>query len=508
MSKLGSSYFRTRATSSFFRDGNSGSSDRSSESPTGLSATDIAGNLFTANLSKSPPSSGINASNATWKPDSSYSRQGSSQSEVIAEDECSDNNHNDQASGIKPIHSNKETVKSENKLDNDSKAKEESDSCDWGWSQSATDREKLTSSLVENKILNPLPLTTSTINYSILKETNLNSAADIPNGVFPSTNYNEALISLDRQAANTVKSIQRLLDAQSRLLLSTNLGSAGKAHIRGIRRQLTLAMAQLSQLATAKGHILTKLSSAQRYIFTRLQSCSNRKIQIFEELNRVRKDAEKDTKLLKVKETQVNTDHEIAATEAEIERLTQRLVQLKNKKAMVDNNLDRSMSIIESRTSRFVSMIATTTEAESRYVQLAQAQQVLPNFSDTLQAKDAAKTKEALAIHLKAIENMQSTVTHETEALCDGTVVWRAVCDTVQEAERTIKQAVFVNKEQQDGTINIILKILTDSEKVLRERYDLTVKKNWSLLMVAVGHELEAIRQGISILQASERSSA
>lgn len=142
---------------------------------------------------------------------------------------------------------------------------------------------------------------------------------------------------------------------------------------------------------------------------------------------------------------------------------------------------------------------------ESRLANLKKEQEKLcatkDSLSSIIDSRKSSYLAELQLLHKKdATLYSQETfeqVSREEQALEKGLVVWTSVCNELQKTE---SQMVELQHQREP-----LLEMLGSTLKFLTLQLDLAVKQNWSLLVVAISHEVQAVHNAISILQSQEK---
>lgn len=126
---------------------------------------------------------------------------------------------------------------------------------------------------------------------------------------------------------------------------------------------------------------------------------------------------------------------------------------------------------------------------------------------------------DTLKLQLEAVNDQYEQSAMEQEALRDGIIVWKDVCIIVDTMENAIQRVAMessvaltsslhagTNSESFLSSANAtltrkIIQALKEANNALEDRLDLAVKNNWSLLVVAISHELEASKRALEMVQ-------
>lgn len=100
-----------------------------------------------------------------------------------------------------------------------------------------------------------------------------------------------------------------------------------------------------------------------------------------------------------------------------------------------------------------------------------------------------------------ASARQRKLIRRDKKALEDGAVVWKAVVTEITTFERTLR--VKTSSKQADETLEALSQAMDKVIETVETHFDNAKTKKWNLLVVAVGSELEALKQGKEMLQQS-----
>lgn len=179
-----------------------------------------------------------------------------------------------------------------------------------------------------------------------------------------------------------------------------------------------------------------------------------------------------------------NLEKEQSGINAEINQLLFNLKQLESRKKEIANRLMHLRSIVESKSSSFkheIEMLSPTTSLSSPSSTSLQIDQQVESY-----------TRE-----VDAITGQYEHAELEISALRDGVVVWKDACITVQETESKLLQSLSNSTILDKGLVNSLLESAVSK---LSTHLSLAKSNNWSLLTVAISHELEAMKEAHSLV--------
>uniref|UniRef100_A0A060T6I9 ARAD1B12562p n=1 Tax=Blastobotrys adeninivorans TaxID=409370 RepID=A0A060T6I9_BLAAD len=189
-------------------------------------------------------------------------------------------------------------------------------------------------------------------------------------------------------------------------------------------------------------------------------------VRLQQEITSIESDSElaKEVHLLQTEQTEIND---------EIAKLEFRLKTLLSRKQEISKRLLYLKSTVESKSSSYHHELQSLKPPEDTEV-------------------------EAYERQVDAIRDHVTSTEQEVQALSDGLVVWRDVCQEVGELEANLVSCLKASdpsraKSMIEATIGRV-----------QEKLDLATKYNWSLLVVAIGHELQALKRALELLKQND----
>lgn len=220
-----------------------------------------------------------------------------------------------------------------------------------------------------------------------------------------------------------------------------------------------------------------------------------------------------------------NTTSELSVFETSQKRLDK--LQSKVSHISQESKEARRLAVINQRETEVVYEIQ---QLESRLSKLKQERTDIQNLQESLTSIIGARSSsylgeiELIGNNMKPLIKKYPQIIKEKEALDNGLVVWSLVCNRLKEMERDMAQIQKDAKEKGlkgkdeeasggngndssgGGDINkSILELLKSGLEFLTTQLDTAVAENWSLLTVAISHEVEAVRNAISIINSREK---
>ncbi|ANB11008.1 hypothetical protein AWJ20_3802 [Sugiyamaella lignohabitans] len=98
---------------------------------------------------------------------------------------------------------------------------------------------------------------------------------------------------------------------------------------------------------------------------------------------------------------------------------------------------------------------------------------------------------------VEALKDRESAARKEATALSDGVVVWKDTCETVSDLERRLS----LLPKQDRSDVKKISTMLNETLARLTRNLDVSEDNKWSLLSVAISQEVEALKQGIELVE-------
>lgn len=110
--------------------------------------------------------------------------------------------------------------------------------------------------------------------------------------------------------------------------------------------------------------------------------------------------------------------------------------------------------------------------------------------------KDAAKDQDIALVQARMDLSQKSLedANFEVDALERGLTLWDQVCALTGTVESSLKSAKSTDE---------LLETLTEAQTALSSHFEHASNNNWTLLSVAISHELEAVNRGIQIIKSN-----
>lgn len=358
----------------------------------------------------------------------------------------------------------------------------------------------------------------------------------------------DALLGLARQEAHLQSTIQSLLDAQSEGLLAGLGGGAGhdegssvgsrtptteksvkmrkprspipvrqpiqrKMGLRGARRGISRAISDLAHLKGQELSVLEDEVFQRKEVVDTIQNFQRKSTGIREQI----RDIESEDASRRVEDLK----GEAAALDIEIHDMETRLYEMKARQRHLLRDIDGLNNSVQSKLSSYKSALAIAEKDIKRFLNRPPLEGAttssstprdgiwsLPKERRTLEMAQDHYTDEqsTLRTHISAVSDEQS-------ALEEGAEVWRLVVLEVTSMEKLLReemqrmqapsQLLETSGEQRDASQGMkkIVKSMQKARERIEEKLDLAEAKGWKLLVVCVGAELEAMVEGMGVLE-------
>lgn len=195
---------------------------------------------------------------------------------------------------------------------------------------------------------------------------------------------------------------------------------------------------------------------------------------------------------------------EITETEQKLNRMRQRHAHLLEQISQIENSVQSrlatyvtSLNILEDEIQQWLARPPSpSTQPKSGSPQKADFY-TLPVNRRTLDIARDHWTDEH-----GSLDRQRKTIRRERRALEQGALVWKEVITEITNFERLLqKEMSSLDAANSPDNMNKLLAKMDDVIVAVEEKFETATKKNWKLLIVCIGAELEAFRQGRNILQ-------
>ena len=212
---------------------------------------------------------------------------------------------------------------------------------------------------------------------------------------------------------------------------------------------------------------------------------------------------------LKTRHLQTEADalqEEITQTEQKLARMRRRHRSLLEEIAQVDNSVQSklssyqaSLTILEKEIKNFLSNppIPDENKSNSNLLSLPLSRRTLDIAHSYFASVDAA------------IQKRSSATKKERKALEQGAAVWKDCVSNIIDFEQHLKQEMAsLNPSNSEASISGLLSAMDNVIASVEDKFHLAKSKNWKLLIVCIGAELEAFKQGRAILEGASGTPA
>lgn len=287
-----------------------------------------------------------------------------------------------------------------------------------------------------------------------------------------------------------ISRLQSIIDKQGTLLSGEQLANSSD-NLPRVRRQLWRTMQKLAIINEELTDIYARETNNRERQLTQIREISEHETQIRVRLQQIEKNNESAEKLnvLQVRETELEDEkHQLKKRLQEVEK---ELIKIKKDK----NELD---SVVSSMKSSYLMELEECAIKKKKILKHNPIKQ-----HDTLKENVEAQT-EVLLFEMEAYKEDYNKTQREQKALEDGYLVWKSGCDSLKNLEVSIKRILGTSDSSMKK------KITTDIETCLKKAIDhleelleLSRSNEWSLLIVALSQELEALYQSKNLLESN-----
>lgn len=357
----------------------------------------------------------------------------------------------------------------------------------------------------------------------------------------------DALLSLSRQEAHLQNTIQSLLDAQSEGLLAglgggtvqdegSSVGSRTpttgsstrlqksrspvpirqpakkKLGLRGARRGISRAISDLAELKGQELRLLEDETFQRKEVVDTIQNFQRKSTGLQERI----RDIESEDASRRVEDL----TGEATALDTEIHDMETKLYEMKARQRHLLREIDGLNNSVQSKLSSYKSALAIAEKDIKRFL----ARPSLEGATVTGTPKDGiwALSKERRTLEMArdhytdeqaSLHTHMSAASAEQVALQEGAEVWEEVVQEVNSVEKLLREEMQkmqapdrlleTSGEQRDASpgMKMILKSMQKARARIEEKIDLAETKGWKLLVVCIGAELEAMVEGMSVLE-------
>lgn len=355
-----------------------------------------------------------------------------------------------------------------------------------------------------------------------------------------SSRVTDPLLFIERQAKQLQQDMQRYLDAQSEGLLvglsgglpedtssngsrtptpSTASPRHGRAipipvrqppkrkiGLRGARRGITRAIQDFQRLKEEEHRILDSQLDERAAALQKVDDFVSKRQGLQKEIGAIH-NHEENQRVQELKS-------EARDVQAEIEELETRLLELRSRHRYLSAEASKLENAVQAKLSSYMVSLSLLDTEERRFLRRPSIQIPLPTYETSALASLSTNrrtldlTKEHWRNEEDEIQTRKDNVELERDALRDGGVVWQDVANEVTTFETMLREQMqkLGSKDkamdgENDGGLRSILKQMDDLVEHLEAQFNLAEEQDWKLLVVAIGTELEAFKEGRRVLQ-------
>lgn len=247
---------------------------------------------------------------------------------------------------------------------------------------------------------------------------------------------------------------------------------------------------QWDGLSERQGRWITSARQGIEQTMTELLDIQNNLAEAYEsQINRKNEWLERTKNIQdKIAALKIHVDHieKQSDLSKEIEELEKEQVCLNDEIAELQFKLKKLYSRKQEITTRLMHLKSTVESKSSSY----------KHEIETLGEPPSTEQIEACSREVDAITDQFKTAELEASALRDGLILWKDVCMIVSDLENSLSE--ILSKEEGRG--EKIHTVLSDASDRVQKHLDIATDNGWSLLTVAINHELQAIYEGMKIV--------
>lgn len=285
-----------------------------------------------------------------------------------------------------------------------------------------------------------------------------------------------------------INRLQSIIDKQGMLLSGKQLANPTD-NLPRVRRQLWRTMQKLAVINEELTDVYARETNDRERQLTQIRKISEHEAQIRVRLQQIEKNNESAEKLnvLQARETEL---------EDEKHQLKKRLQEVEKELNKIKKDKDELDSVVSSMKSSYLMELEECAIKKNKILKQNSFKQ-----HGILKENVEAQT-EMLLFEMEAYKEDFNKTQREKKALEDGYLVWKSGCDSLKNLEVSIKRILSTS----DSSLK--KKITTDIETCLKkaiehleELLELSKSNEWSLLIVALSQELEALYQSRNLLE-------
>ena len=363
----------------------------------------------------------------------------------------------------------------------------------------------------------------------------------------------DALLTFSRQEAHLQSTLQQLLDAQSEGLLAglgagssqDEISSAGsrtsitepdfgfqrsktfvpprqpgkkRLGLQGARKGIARTITALSSLKSEEVGVLEDEVTKQDDLLFMVEGFEQKSTGLQDQIREI--ESEESSKRV------ADLKQEEQALGSDIHQLETKLYEMKARHRHLLLEIDGLNSRVQSKLSSYQSALAMTQKDIRAFL----ARPPMDNTSATTtgiwtlpkERRTLEMAKEDCAEKQQSLQRRCEDVQAEITALDNGSAIWKEVVDEVTAVEqalrtemqnmqtpssKTTKGPVAARSAAAAQGMQKILQMMQTARALLESKLDHAETRNWRLLIVCIGAELEALSEGQSVLEGALESS-
>ncbi|CAN6655889.1 hypothetical protein TRVA0_028S01354 [Trichomonascus vanleenenianus] len=244
------------------------------------------------------------------------------------------------------------------------------------------------------------------------------------------------------------------------------------------RQGIDKTMSELLETETALAELYQAEMSGRRAWLERTKVIQDKIAELQGHIAQIETDSDLASRIRDLEKEQTGINDEIA-------ELQFKLKQLYSKKQKNESEIHELKSTMMSRSSSY------------RH-EVAELEPAVPTGEEV----------ERYSREAEAFSEEQDVANKEITALKDGIVVWRDVCMLIGDLEKSLEGSLSASMSSlgsRPGVIDSkhVYELLSSAVEKLRKHLRIAEKNRWSLLTVAITHELEALEEGIQLVVSS-----
>lgn len=357
----------------------------------------------------------------------------------------------------------------------------------------------------------------------------------------------DPLLYLERRAKQLQQDVQKYLDAQSEGLLAGLSGGTTddtssndsrtptpsstsftppraipvpvrqpprrKIGLRGARRGLTTSIHELYRLKEEEDGVLASQLREREEALKSVEGFQHKRSGLEKEIAGIQ-NLEENQRIQELKSEARNI-------ESEIEELETRLLELKSKHRYLVGEGSQLENSVQSKLSSYNAALSILNSEERRFLKRPPTHIPLTGKADSsflalsADRRTLSMAKEQWQDEHDSIKRRQAGVQLERDALRDGGRVWEEVVDEITAFEKSLRQEMqrlSNGSEHGQSTPESRLRdVVSEMDRTtghIEQKLFLAEEQDWKLLVVAIGAELEAFKEGRNILQDALNTSA